>query len=68
MNLRWLTITLRVAAAFLLVASAVIFDMFQKALDNLNDLRSRRGTLGSNEKWAREIAGEIAKCDTALGK
>jgi serine/threonine protein kinase/tetratricopeptide (TPR) repeat protein len=43
-------------------------DMFQQALNVLDELRSLRGTLGSNEKWAKEIAGEIAKCDTALGK
>lgn len=43
-------------------------DMFQQTLNILDDLRSRRGTLGSNEKWAKQIAGEIAKCDTALGK
>ena len=43
-------------------------DMFQQALNVLDELRSLRGTLGSNEKWAKEIAGEIAKCDAALGK
>ena len=43
-------------------------DMFQQALNVLDELRSLRGTLGSNEKWAKQIAGEIAKCDTALGK
>lgn len=43
-------------------------DMFQQALNILDDLRRLRGTLGSNEKWATQIAGDIAKCDTALGK
>jgi len=43
-------------------------DMFRQTLNILDDLRSRRGTLGSNEQWAKEIAGEIAKCDTALGR
>jgi tetratricopeptide (TPR) repeat protein/tRNA A-37 threonylcarbamoyl transferase component Bud32 len=43
-------------------------DMFRQALNILDDLRSLRGTLGSNEQWARDIAGEIAKCDTALEK
>ncbi len=42
-------------------------DMFQQTLNILDDLRSR-GALGGNEDWAREITGEIAKCDTALGK
>ena len=43
-------------------------DMFQQALNILDDLRRLRGTLGSNEKWAKQIAGEIAKCDAPLGK
>ncbi|MEP7014647.1 MAG: hypothetical protein ABI925_04340, partial [Verrucomicrobiota bacterium] len=43
-------------------------DMFRQTLNIMNDLRSRTGTLGSNEQWANEIAGEIAKCDTALRK
>jgi hypothetical protein len=43
-------------------------DMFQQTLHILDDLRNRQGTLGLNEDWAKEIAGEIAKCDTALGK
>jgi hypothetical protein len=42
-------------------------DMFQQTLNILDDLRSR-GPLGSNEQWANEIAGEIVKCDMALGK
>ena len=40
-------------------------DMFQQSLNILDDLR-RQGPLGGNEQWAKEIAGEIAKCDTAL--
>ena len=42
-------------------------DMFRQTLNILDELRSR-GTLGTNEQWAKEIAGEIAKCDTALGR
>jgi hypothetical protein len=42
--------------------------MFRQALNILDDLRSQ-GTLGANETWAaKEIAGEIAKCETALAK
>jgi tetratricopeptide (TPR) repeat protein len=42
-------------------------DMFQQSLNVLEDLRSR-GTMDANsEAWARNIAGEIAKCDVALG-
>jgi serine/threonine protein kinase len=43
-------------------------DMFQRSLNVLDELRRRQGDLGANEQWAREIAGEVAKCDTALGK
>jgi hypothetical protein len=43
-------------------------EMFQQSVNVLDDLRNRQGTLGSNEQWAKEIAGEIAKCDAALGK
>jgi tetratricopeptide (TPR) repeat protein len=42
-------------------------DMFQQTQNILDDLRGQ-GSLGSNEQWAREIAGEIAKCDAALTK
>ncbi len=43
-------------------------DMFLQTQNILDDLRSR-GTLAANdEAWARNVAGEIAKCDTALGK
>ena len=42
-------------------------DMFQQTLNILDDLR-RQGSLGANEQWAKEIAGEIAKCDAALGR
>ncbi len=44
-------------------------DMFRKSADVLDALRiNNRGTLGSNEVWAKEIADEIAKCDAALAK
>jgi serine/threonine protein kinase/tetratricopeptide (TPR) repeat protein len=43
-------------------------DMFQRSLNVLDELRNRQGTLGANEDWAKEIAGEIAKCDAVLGK
>jgi tetratricopeptide (TPR) repeat protein len=43
-------------------------DMFQQSLNVLEDLRSR-GTMEANsEDWARDIASEMAKCDTALGR
>jgi tetratricopeptide (TPR) repeat protein len=43
-------------------------DMFRQSLNVLEDLRSR-GTMDANsDAWARNIAGEIAKCDTALGR
>jgi tetratricopeptide (TPR) repeat protein len=41
--------------------------MFQQAVEVLNDLRAR-GILGeADEQWAKSIAGEMAKCDQALG-
>jgi hypothetical protein len=43
-------------------------DMLRQSLNVLDDFRNRQGTLGANEQWAREIAGEIAKCDTALNR
>jgi serine/threonine protein kinase/tetratricopeptide (TPR) repeat protein len=43
-------------------------DMFRQTLNILDDSRSSRGDLGVDEQWAKKIAGEIAKCDTALGK
>jgi tetratricopeptide (TPR) repeat protein len=42
-------------------------EMFRQALNTLDDLRGR-GTLGANEEWAKEIAGQVAKCETALAK
>ena len=43
-------------------------DMFRESLNILDDLR-RRGILNAADaEWATEIAGEIAKCDAALGK
>jgi tetratricopeptide (TPR) repeat protein/predicted Ser/Thr protein kinase len=41
-------------------------DMFQKCLDVLEDLRSRGALAAGNAEWAKKIAVEIAKCDTAL--
>ena len=41
---------------------------FRQTLNILDDVRGSQGDLGSNEDWAKEIAGEIAKCDAALGK
>jgi eukaryotic-like serine/threonine-protein kinase len=43
-------------------------DMFRQTLNILDDTRSRGADLGVDEEWAKEIAGEIAKCDTALDK
>jgi non-specific serine/threonine protein kinase/serine/threonine-protein kinase len=43
-------------------------DMFRQALNVLDAVRQRRGSLGANEEWAKEIAGEIAKCDDVLAK
>jgi hypothetical protein len=43
-------------------------EMFQKTLNVLDDLRSRGILDVSSEEWAGKVAGEIAKCDTALGK
>jgi tetratricopeptide (TPR) repeat protein len=43
-------------------------DMFQKCLDVLEDLRRRGALAAGNSEWAKMIAGEIAKCDAALGK
>jgi hypothetical protein len=42
--------------------------MFRQSLNVLDDLR-RRDTLDANdEQWAKDVAGEIAKCDAALTK
>ena len=43
-------------------------DMFRQTLNILDDVRNSGGDLGVDEQWAKEIAGEIAKCDTALGR
>jgi serine/threonine protein kinase len=43
-------------------------DMFRQALNIIDDSRRSEADLGVDEQWAREIAGEIAKCDIALGK
>ncbi len=43
-------------------------DMFQQTLRIIDELRRTEGDLGVNEQWAKEVAGEIAKCDTALGR
>jgi tetratricopeptide (TPR) repeat protein/tRNA A-37 threonylcarbamoyl transferase component Bud32 len=42
-------------------------EQFQHARNILDDSR-RQASLGVNEKWAREIADEIAECDRALAK
>lgn len=42
-------------------------DMFRQALDILDDLRSRHALEGV-EDWAKEVAGEIAKCGAGLEK
>jgi tetratricopeptide (TPR) repeat protein len=43
-------------------------DTFRQSLNILDDLR-RRGSLdASDEIWAKEIAGDVAECDTALAK
>ena len=41
-------------------------DMFRQSLNVLDDLRSSAGDLGVNELYAKAIAGEIARCETAL--
>jgi tetratricopeptide (TPR) repeat protein len=43
-------------------------DSFRQALNVLDDLRSRGKTGVPEEGWAKLIAGQIAKCDTALEK
>lgn len=43
-------------------------DMFRQALNILDGVRKSQGDLGVDEEWAREIAAEIAKCETALGE
>jgi serine/threonine protein kinase len=43
-------------------------DMYQQSLNVLDDLRSRGTLPATDEQWAKGIAEEIAKCDTALGK
>jgi hypothetical protein len=43
-------------------------EMFRQTLNILDDSRSKQGDLGLNECWATEIAGELAKCETALAK
>jgi serine/threonine protein kinase/tetratricopeptide (TPR) repeat protein len=43
-------------------------EMFRQSQRIIDEARRRDGDLGQNENWAREIAAEIAKCDTALGR
>jgi serine/threonine protein kinase/tetratricopeptide (TPR) repeat protein len=43
-------------------------DMFQQNLNVLEDLRTRGKLDPASAGWAKTIAGEIAKCDTALAK
>lgn len=43
-------------------------DMFRQSLNVIEDLRGR-GLLSTDaQQWAKGIVGEIAKCDTALGR
>jgi tetratricopeptide (TPR) repeat protein len=43
-------------------------DMYRQSLNVLDDLRSRGILDASSEDWAKNIAGYIANCDTALGR
>lgn len=43
-------------------------DIFLQALSILEEMRRQQGGLGGNEKWAAEIAGEIAKCEATLSR
>ncbi len=43
-------------------------EMFQQSLNFLEELRGRGALEPQSAEWVREIAGEIAKCDKALGK
>jgi tetratricopeptide (TPR) repeat protein len=43
-------------------------DMFQQTLNILDASRKSAGDLGPDERWAKDIAAEIAKCDAALAK
>lgn len=43
-------------------------DQFRQTLDIINVARTREGDLGENETWAKAIAGQIAKCEAALGR
>jgi non-specific serine/threonine protein kinase/serine/threonine-protein kinase len=43
-------------------------DMYRESLNVLEDLRSRGAMDINDEVWAKEIAAQIAKCDTILGK
>jgi len=43
-------------------------EMFRQSESIIDEARRREGDLGQNENWAKEIAGEIAKCDTSLAK
>ena len=43
-------------------------DMFQQSLDILEDLRGRGLLNAADTRWARDIAGEVAKCDAALAR
>ncbi|MFL6527743.1 MAG: protein kinase domain-containing protein [Chthoniobacterales bacterium] len=43
-------------------------EMHQQGLNVLEDLRSRGALDPHDQKWASEIAGEIASCDAALAK
>lgn len=43
-------------------------DMFRQSLAVLDDMRNQGRLDASGESWAKGIAGELAKCDTTLGK
>jgi len=43
-------------------------DMSGQTLNILDDSRSKQGDLGLHERWATEIAAELAKCETASAK
>lgn len=43
-------------------------DMFRQSLNVLDDLRRRHILDANDEQWAKDVADEIAKCDTTLGR
>ncbi len=65
---RSLAISPKVSATESRQHMSVARDMFRQTLNILDDSRSRGATWAVDEEWAKDIADEIAKCDTALGK